>query len=167
MQPCPRQRHEATLDAQRNHLSHWRDDATCSYCGSLMPAKLFEAIEKGAPIAATDKNYKLYVEIDNPKAGEPRVVSSCNFAIDPARLEAEGWQVVTDALRQQFDLLPSHRFVQIRPDEAKVTAKVYFQHFTEAERHRFLDLMNAGRLTFRVGVGFYVLPFFVHRREPN
>lgn len=39
----------------------WRGDDTCSYCGSLSPEKLFEAIEAGAELGPTDKNYKVYV----------------------------------------------------------------------------------------------------------
>lgn len=32
----------------------------CSYCGSLSPAKFFEAIDAGAALDPTDKNYKVY-----------------------------------------------------------------------------------------------------------
>lgn len=63
MQPCPRQRYEAVLPSQREHASHWRDDGTCSYCGSISPAMLFEQIEKGAKITPTDKPYKVYVDL--------------------------------------------------------------------------------------------------------
>jgi hypothetical protein len=42
----------------------FRADGTCSYCGSMSPDKLFEAIEAGAEIGPTDKNYKVYVESD-------------------------------------------------------------------------------------------------------
>jgi hypothetical protein len=40
---------------------HWRSDGTCSYCGSLSPETLFEALACGAELGPTDKNYKLYV----------------------------------------------------------------------------------------------------------
>lgn len=39
----------------------WRDDNTCSYCGSLSPTALFDAITKGVMISPTAKNYKIYV----------------------------------------------------------------------------------------------------------
>ena len=40
---------------------HWREDGTCSYCGSMSPEGLFEAIGCGAELGPTDKNYKVYV----------------------------------------------------------------------------------------------------------
>ena len=40
---------------------HWREDGTCSYCGSMSPGALFEAIACGAEIGPTDKNYKVYI----------------------------------------------------------------------------------------------------------
>lgn len=63
MQPCPRQTNEATLSSQRQHQSHWRDDGTCSYCGSLSPDQFFEAISKNAELGPTDKDYKVYVSL--------------------------------------------------------------------------------------------------------
>jgi len=39
----------------------WRGDGTCSYCGSLSPEAFFHAIDTGARIIPTDKNYKVYV----------------------------------------------------------------------------------------------------------
>lgn len=46
-----------------NGSAHWRDDGTCSYCGSLKAELLFEQIERGACITPTDKNYKVYVDL--------------------------------------------------------------------------------------------------------
>ena len=40
---------------------HWRPDRTCSYCGSISPAALFEAIDAGEELGPTDKSYKVYV----------------------------------------------------------------------------------------------------------
>jgi hypothetical protein len=42
----------------------------CSYCGSMSPDELFAAIESGAEIGPTDKNYKIYVSLPNLKAGQ-------------------------------------------------------------------------------------------------
>lgn len=36
-------------------------DGHCSYCGSMAPDALFEAIALGAELGPTDKNYKVYV----------------------------------------------------------------------------------------------------------
>lgn len=46
-----------------NGEAHWRDDRTCSYCGSISPELLFDQIEKGARLTPTDKSYKLYVDL--------------------------------------------------------------------------------------------------------
>lgn len=43
----------------------WRDDGTCSFCGSLRPSRVLELIRSGrAEIEPTDKNYKLYIRAD-------------------------------------------------------------------------------------------------------
>jgi hypothetical protein len=39
----------------------WRDDKTCSYCGSLSEAAFFEALDAKEKLGPTDKNYKVYV----------------------------------------------------------------------------------------------------------
>lgn len=41
---------------------HWRDDNTCSYCGSLHPDIMMEQLEAGAEIGPTDKGYKAYLK---------------------------------------------------------------------------------------------------------
>ena len=45
-----------------NKEDKWRSDGTCSYCGSISPRMLFEAIADGKEIGPTDKNYKVYVK---------------------------------------------------------------------------------------------------------
>ena len=51
--PCPRS-HEGLpyhlmSDAFKKEVdaTHWRDDGTCSYCGSINPEQLFKAIDDG------------------------------------------------------------------------------------------------------------------------
>lgn len=46
--------HEAVVDT-------WREDRTCSFCGSLEPSDFLEAARGGAELTPTDKNYKVYV----------------------------------------------------------------------------------------------------------
>lgn len=48
----------------------WREDCTCSYCGSLSEDSLFQAIEAGVKITPTDKNYKIYVDVKVQGAGK-------------------------------------------------------------------------------------------------
>ena len=42
-------------------LDHWEPEGTCSFCSSLRPERFFEAVEAGAEVVPTDKNYKVYV----------------------------------------------------------------------------------------------------------
>jgi len=46
-----------------NGEATWREDGTCSYCGSLSQELFFEQVEKGAEIGPTDKSYKAYVRL--------------------------------------------------------------------------------------------------------
>jgi hypothetical protein len=90
----------------------WRADQTCSYCGSLSPEEFFKAVEAGAKLTPTDKNYKAYLEV------------------------------------------PGRPFT-----------KFYFNHLSEEEQRRFIDLVNAGKVTFGYPGRFYNLPFFMARKE--
>lgn len=44
--------------------------------------------------------------------------------------------------------------------------KFYFMHLTEAQKRRFVELFNEGRLIFEGGNAFYRLPFFMGYPEP-
>lgn len=43
-------------------LQHWREDQTCSGCGSLSEEAFLDAVRRGVEIGPTDKNYKVYVD---------------------------------------------------------------------------------------------------------
>lgn len=89
-----------------NGEMRWRDDQTCSYCGSMSPSRFFELAESGAEVIPTDKNYKAYVRSERGQS------------------------------------------------------KVYFQHFDDADKGRFIDLLNAKRMTLATPGYFYTSPFF-------
>lgn len=78
---------------------------TCSYCGSIHPDELFEAIDAGVEIGPTDKTYKIYLE-------------------------------------------GSYR-------------KFYFQHFSQGEKQRFIDLLNEKKIILGYPGYFYVKPYFI------
>lgn len=59
-QTCPR-RLELSFGKLEENIDSWREDGTCTYCGSLNPAEFFKAIISGIEIGPTDKNYKCYV----------------------------------------------------------------------------------------------------------
>lgn len=167
MQPCPRGV-EATMGVQLEHLktSHWREkDGTCSYCGSLSPAQLFEAIELGYELGPTDKDYKVYVTRPDPNAGKARIDSVANFEkVEP------GWLMVT--AENLKDLPPTDgwsdlvgRWVHIGSTSAMRQDKFYFQHLSVDERKRFVELLNAKKLNIGYPGRFYVLPFFCVREK--
>lgn len=118
MQPCPRQRNEATLEVQLDHKSHWRADGTCSYCGSMNNDEFMRRLELGdVEVGPTDKAYKVYV---SNRGGEP--IKAIKF---------------------------------------------YFQHLTNDQTRRFVELANGGMIAMGFPGYFYTLPFFAKRAEPK
>lgn len=165
MQPameCPRKA-EATMGVQREHKTHWRPDGTCSYCGSISPDMLFAAIEAGAQLGPTDKSYKVYVDLPHPDAGKPCVLGSANF-----EQKGEGWVEITPENRADLPLDDYQRknyrdgtWVHVTTRGPINHAKFYFQHLSEAEMQRFVDLFNARKLNIGFPGHFYVEPFFM------
>lgn len=45
--------------------------------------------------------------------------------------------------------------------------KIYYQHLTEEQKRRFVDLVNEGKLKIGDPGHFYVSPFFMARRSEN
>ena len=58
---CPRRLEEFGPWEHEEGLDHWRDDHTCSFCGSLDSDLVMERIEAGEEITPTDKDYKIYI----------------------------------------------------------------------------------------------------------
>lgn len=44
-----------------------------------------------------------------------------------------------------------------------VPVKFYFQHFSEEQRTRFIELLNERKIKFSGGLGFYVFPYFLKK----
>ena len=65
MLPCPRRLEGLPDDLlpedRQSHNDHWRNDGTCSHCGSVSPKRFFAAILEGLEIVPTDKSYKAYI----------------------------------------------------------------------------------------------------------
>lgn len=75
---CPRK----VLFAYRNHKEDdWRDDDTCSYCGSLNPETLMARLEKGdIEMGPTDKSYKAYIHNKSREEGKELMSDAQKFA---------------------------------------------------------------------------------------
>jgi hypothetical protein len=100
--------------APMNGEMTWREDRTCSYCGSIDPEDFLKAMAEGQLITPTDKSYKAYADI------------------------------------------PGRSFT-----------KFYFQHLDEAQRERFIELVNARRVNWAAPGHLYVMPFFCKAVEPG
>lgn len=165
MQPCPRQVEEATMQVQIEHKSHWRDDGTCSYCGSIRPGTLFKAIEDGCQITPTDKSYKIYVDLPEPNPAELRVSAGANFD----QSGQPGWKRIGDLTDDERAMVkrdgmggrPDSDWVMFAPRGPTIHEKFYFQHLAVDERKRFVDLYNAKALKLAAPGYFYTLPFFM------
>lgn len=160
MHPCPR---------SSEGVSYWRDDNTCSYCGSLSPDLLFKAIEAGYTLDPTDKNYKVYVHRPNPKVGKPRIISSANykFSDKAVYLTKQNLRNVCagfhpDDLEYARKWYIDH-WVEIGQHSSMQQDKFYFQHLTEDERIKFIDLYNAKKIKLGFPGRFYVAPFFAKK----
>lgn len=116
----------------------YRSDDTCSYCGSLNPDVFMARLESGdVDLGSTDKNYKAYV---HNKGG-----TSFNqkYRDCPSGATCKGPDDCTHWTTREMG-----------------QTKFYFQHLSEEQKHRFIELLNAKKITFAGGCGFYVLPFF-------
>lgn len=152
---CPR-RSEGGCDVK--DTDSWRSDDSCTYCGSLNPDIFMSRIEaETASLGATDKSYKAYISNDGGEsfkqtyrecpqdkemtgsAGNKYMVSSCTEGPDACT----HW--VTRDISQ---------------------TKFYFQHLSEPQRSRFIELLNSGKIKFVGGFRFYVLPFFIGHKPP-
>jgi len=57
---CPR-RQETGMPPPDRVEDHWREDGTCSYCGSLHPDLVLEKMANREEVTPTDKSYKMYL----------------------------------------------------------------------------------------------------------
>jgi len=122
----------------------WREDNTCSFCGSLNPAEVLARVEAGtATLGPTDKNYKVYVK---NSGGDPFKQTYRNCPRDSACKgpnDCAHW--VTRPMQE---------------------TKAYFQHFSKEQCLKFIDLLNAKKLRLGYPGHFYVRPFFIAKPQP-
>lgn len=104
---CGRRNDMVAFGGDEKNADYWRPDGGCSYCGSMSPEEFFKAVEAGAEVGPTDKNYKAYVR----GAGHGH-------------------------------------------------AKFYFQHLSDADKTRFIELFNTKKMKIGMPGHFYTTPFF-------
>lgn len=166
---CPRQEQEAVLEVQRQHRTHVRHDGTCSYCGSLTEEVFMAAVMSGCQMTPTDKNYKVYIEIPNPRAGRRRISGMGGKSVSGNWEKAElkhctlaresGWSV--ESVRRVVERGESV-LVDIEP--ATKTAKFYFQHLSRDGRSQFIKAISSEVANVGNPGHFYVVPFFAQRK---
>lgn len=156
---CPR-RGESAPARGKDWWGERDGHKACSYCGSISSDELFAAIEAGHQLGPTDKSYKVYVDLPNPNAGQTVEIGSES---GPAYRDDKPTR---DDLTYAEKLLGRYERKIVGTAGPTVHAKFYFQHLNDAERQRFLDLLNAKKINIGVPGRFYRLPFFCHAVEP-
>lgn len=140
---CPRKRENPMLGLSPllDGEDTWRADDTCSYCGSLNPDTLMARVEAGdVQLVPTDKSYKVYVR-NNGGEGFQQTYRNC-----PQDAKCKGPNECTHWVTRNID-----------------ETKFYFQHLSEDQRKRFVDLLNDSKLHLAAPGYFYVMPFFCKR----
>lgn len=155
---CPRRVESPIADRTFKGPDRWerRDGVRrCSYCGSMHPEDLFMAIGDRVELGPTDKSYKVYVHLPNPKAGQIVQVGSESgpaynvLTGEPNKPDLTIWEKV----RGRYD-----RNIKASPT---LHAKFYFQHFDDDQQQRFVNLLNAKAVNIGFPGHFYRLPFFI------
>lgn len=162
---CPRRKELGSSSFGVENQDFYLADDTCTYCGSLNQDIFMAHLEKAdIRLGPTDKNYKVYVEgIPNPDAGKPAIYSSAN-----CEQTGKGWVKVTpeniDTLPlsawQRQDFNDGKHWVKVEPARAMLHHKFYFQHLSEDQCKRFVQLLNNQQLLLDYPGYFYRMPFF-------
>lgn len=144
-QICPR-RSESVFGLRKEKADTWREDDTCSYCGSVNPDTLMTRLEAGdIEIGPTDKSYKIYVH----NAGGAAFKQTYRDCYEQPR---------TGKAKEPKCTGPddcSHWVTREIND-----TKFYFQHLSAEQRTKFIEIYNAKRMKIGYPGHFYVLPFF-------
>ena len=121
------------------------DDGTCDQCGSLLPDEFMARLEAGdVTLDPTDKNYKVYV---HNAGGKPFQQSH-----RPLPKPQQPGEIVRDPMDQSLWTWETQEVSQ---------CKFYFQHLSEDQMKRFVELLNENKLRLNYPGYFYRRPFFV------
>lgn len=136
---CPRRAEShVVLPGDKTDEDYFDGDDSCSYCGSLNPDILMARIEKGdVELGPTDKSYKIYVRNKNGEKFKMWHTRKCPDVMTCDRKTCEHW-------------------TKTERDETKF----YFQHLSQEQKVRFVELLNEKKLNIGMPGHFYVRPYF-------
>ena len=118
------------------------DDNCCSYCGSLNPDEFMLRLEAGnVSLTPTDKNYKVYI---------------CN----------NGGEQFKQTYRTDNDRT-GDKTKQVWTTRDMSQAKFYFQHLSDEQKTRFVELINSGTVKMDYPGHFYNLPYFICKESDS
>lgn len=153
---CPRRSEDGMTDPGSSFvgagekLDTYRDDSTCSYCGSFNPDTLMARIEAGdVEIGPTDKGYKAYVR----NIGGEAFKQTYRQCPPEERKIVDGKEVTTRCAGPDTC---THWVTREREE-----TKFYFQHLSVDQKKRFVELLNEKKIQIGYPGHFYVRPFFI------
>jgi len=153
---CPRRiedgmdRDDSPLRYSGSNQDTYREDNTCSYCGSFNPDTFMERIEAGdVELGPTDKGYKVYLQ---NRGGESFKQTYRQCPPEERRI-VDGKEIITRCAGPETC---THWVTREREG-----SKFYFQHLSETQKRRFVDLLNEKKLHIGFPGHFYRLPYFI------
>lgn len=139
----------AIEDGREDQLFHYEnkpDDQTCDYCGSIFGDAFMARLEAGdVTLDPTDKSYKVYVHNDG---GAPFLQA---YRIDQPSKPGEVMKDPMDQSKWEW------------ATRERQECKFYFQHLSEEQKRRFVELLNAKKLRLNYPGRFYRLPYFIQQ----
>lgn len=164
---CPR-RTDGVTDRDRWETGHGlisqHAELSCSYCGSLQPARFMELVAEGWPVTPTDKGYKAYIgrplteaEKDDRRRQWRRDWRSAAFTACREDPEYKPTPAEVEAMLDK--LWEHHGKLQILSPTA-TDYKFYFPHLSNDQRHEFVERYNSGEMAVGYPGFFYVAPYF-------
>ncbi len=156
---CPRrsESHFGSSPAFARDNDYDPSDDSCRYCGSLNPDTFMQRLEAGdVLLGSTDKNYKVYVTSKPETPTFKQTYRNCPN--DEEREAFNGRKYMASSCKG-----PDTCTHWVTKDTNHT--KFYFQHLSDEQKNRFIELYNEKRIQFEGGYGFYVMPFFCKRVE--
>lgn len=135
---------------------------SCSYCGSLPPARFMELARQGWYLIPTDNAHKVYLGPPLPDETKARL----------KKLWREKWRAVAFTACREDDSRPTAQEVEDKLEhlwDAHGAAQAwtparhysfYFAHLSVEQQHEFVAMYNENKLNVGHPGHFYVPPYF-------